>query len=174
MSFGSDWNYTICKECGSRQSKQEGGIYDDSKQKVMIFVCPKCGRKCPDCGGIQEWEDIGEMFIGQGSVGFTWICTECGAAEYNKEMTEVREWRDYEPPRGLVFLLKGIFKFVKFLPLLLGLVFLLIPFFFGYHLFYGDWKNEDAWNILAGMSLVFSMFSGITGLAIIKKWLGYN
>ena len=164
----------ICKECGSRQSKQEGGIYDDSKQKVMIFVCPKCGRKCPDCGGIQEWEDFGEMFIGQGSVGFTWICTECGAAEYNKEMTEVREWRDYEPPRGLVFLLKEIFNFVKFLPLLLGLVFLLVPFFFGYHLFYGDWKNEDAWNILAGMSLFLGGLSATVGLAIIKKWLGYN
>ncbi len=164
----------ICKECGSRQSKQEGGIYDYSKQKVMIFVCPKCGRKCPDCGGIQEWEEVDEMIKDQGSVGFTWICTECGLVEYNKEMTEAREFLDYEPPRGLVFLLKGIFNFVKFLPLLLGLVFLLVPFFFGYHLFYGDWKNEDAWNILAGMSLVFSMFSGITGLAIIKKWLGYN
>ena len=124
---------------------------------------------CPDCGGIQEWEEVGEMIKGQGSVGFTWICTECGLAEYNKKMTEVREWRDYEPPRGLVFLLKGIFNFVKFLPPLLGLVFLLIPFFFGYHLFYGDWKNEDAWNILAGMSLFLGGLSATAGLAIIKK-----
>ena len=35
-------------------------------------------RNCPDCGGIQEWEEVGEMIKGQGSVGFTWICTECG------------------------------------------------------------------------------------------------
>jgi len=69
----------------------------------------------------------------------------------------------------LVFLLKGIFNFVKFLPLLLGLVFLLVPFFFGYHLFYGDWKNEDAWNILAGMSLFLGGLSATVGLAIIKK-----
>lgn len=84
-------------------------------------------------------------------------------------MTEVREFLDYEPPRGLVFLLKGIFNFVKFLPLLLGLVFLLIPFFLGYHLFYGDWKNEDEWNILAIMCLVLGGLSATAGLAIIKK-----
>lgn len=27
-------------------------------------------RKCPDCGGIQEWEEVGEMIKGQGSVGY--------------------------------------------------------------------------------------------------------
>ena len=57
-----------CEICGSRQSEQKGGVYDDSKKNVMILVCPKCGRKCPDCGAIQKWEDVGERIKGQGSV----------------------------------------------------------------------------------------------------------
>ena len=41
----------------------------------------------------------------------------------------------------------------------------------GYHLFYGDWKSEDDWNILAGMALFFSILFALVGLAITKSWL---
>ena len=167
-----------CEICSSRQSEQEGGIYDDSKKNLIILVCPKCGRKCPDCGGIQKWEDVGERIKGQGSVGFSWICSDCGLTEYNKEMANTREFLDYEPEPWVVFLGSATITIIYclsismiFLFRLFGLIALSVPFFFGYHLFYGDWKNEDAWNILAGMAVFFSIFSTLVGLAITKTWI---
>ena len=47
-----------CEICGSRQSEQKGGVYDDSKKNVIILVCPKCGRKCPDCGGTVSYTHL--------------------------------------------------------------------------------------------------------------------
>ena len=167
-----------CEICGSRQSKQKGGVYDDSKKNVTILVCPTCGRKCPDCGGIQKWENVGEMIKGQGSVGFTWMCADCGLTEYNKEMLDTKEFLDYEPEPWVAFLGFATVTIIYCLSIsmiylfrLFGLFTLLVPFFFGYHLIYGDWKNEDAWNILAGMAVFFSIFSTLVGLAITKTWI---
>ena len=167
-----------CEICGSRQSKQKGGVYDDSKKNVMILVCPTCGRKCPDCGEIQKWEDVGEMIKGQGSVGFTWMCSDCGLAEYNKKMVDTKEFLNYKPEPWVAFLgysaimiIYGLSVSMICLFRLFGLVALIVPFLLGYHLFYGDWKNEDAWNILAGMSVFFSIMFALLGLAITKSWV---
>jgi len=167
-----------CKICGSQQSKQKGGVYDDSKKNILILVCPTCGRKCPDCGGIQNWEDIGEMIKGQGSVGFTWMCSDCGLTEYNKEMADTKEFLDYEPKPWVAFLgsstitiIYGLSVSMVYLFRLFGLVALIVPFLLGYLLFYGDWKNENSWDVLAGMAFFFSIMFALVGLAITKTWV---
>jgi len=121
---------------------------------------------------------VGERIKGQGSVGFSWICSDCGLTEYNKEMANTREFLDSEPEPWVVFLGSATITIIYclsismiFLFRLFGLIALSVPFFFGYHLFYGDWKNEDAWNILAGMAVFFSIFSTLVGLAITNTWI---
>ena len=109
------------------------------------------------------------------------MCSDCGLTEYNKEMADTREFLDYEPDPWVALLGSATITIIYCLSIsmvylfrLFGLITLIVPFFFGYHLFYGDWKNDDAWNILAGMAAFFSILSSLVGLAITKTWFSKN
>jgi len=106
------------------------------------------------------------------------MCSDCGLTEYNKEMLDTKEFLDYEPEPWVAFLgsstitiIYGLFLSMIYLFRLFGLVTLIVPFLLGYHLFYGDWKNENDWNILAGMAVFFSILCALVGLAITKSWV---